>query len=554
VIDALALMAQEGGMGTFYAIRRSLAETAGAGAALRTRPPHPAANQGGSVHATCEACRDVRLHGPTPDQLIDPHLFPEVHRERDHIEQAECRPPAHEVIEWHLTYIAEAYLPSHVARLTQGLDKANWSEERFEPTRVVPSMRESPGRGGWTNLGILVPKAHWPGFGVRAAPLPDGVASVRIALWSVTSSLTVLVAGFEWDSRWADSLDRIAKTDYESALIPTGGGGHTIYSPALLKELEARRLRRNMHRHLSAWLRDHVPGAFADLDAHHPALDVVTSAWARPFCGDPPVQTYDYREALGLEAQFPIGSSASLPAWRLAFPDRRDPDVLTLAARTVEGFDEKILGIYGGGVSAWGLANHLRNKADSLMCAWASGRLLDRLHAELASGRDRAPTPDESPEAFAKRLSRDVNRILRRGTDAAAFCSDVLERPREWGPLRVLLGVDWVMHYPPLTTFELRDNWTRWITEQARLVRRLGQEQQSNSSTIAQLTGLAMNIRTQNQVRLLTFFAVLFAALTIAIGILQFTRTPTVRLPTTTHRSTVLSRPSGPSARVRLLP
>jgi DNA (cytosine-5)-methyltransferase 1 len=37
VIDALALMAEEGGMGTFEAIRRSLAETAGVGAALRTK-------------------------------------------------------------------------------------------------------------------------------------------------------------------------------------------------------------------------------------------------------------------------------------------------------------------------------------------------------------------------------------------------------------------------------------------------------------------------------------------------------------------------------------
>jgi site-specific DNA-cytosine methylase len=36
VIDALALQAQQGGMGTFQAIRRSLAQTAGAGAALRT--------------------------------------------------------------------------------------------------------------------------------------------------------------------------------------------------------------------------------------------------------------------------------------------------------------------------------------------------------------------------------------------------------------------------------------------------------------------------------------------------------------------------------------
>ena len=56
VIDALALMAQEGGMGTFQAIRGSLAETAGAGAALRTmaatsssRQPQPGVSGNGHV-------------------------------------------------------------------------------------------------------------------------------------------------------------------------------------------------------------------------------------------------------------------------------------------------------------------------------------------------------------------------------------------------------------------------------------------------------------------------------------------------------------------------
>jgi site-specific DNA-cytosine methylase len=56
VIDALALMAQEGGMGTFEAIRRSLAQTAGAGAALRTmtaacarRQPQPGVSGNGHV-------------------------------------------------------------------------------------------------------------------------------------------------------------------------------------------------------------------------------------------------------------------------------------------------------------------------------------------------------------------------------------------------------------------------------------------------------------------------------------------------------------------------
>jgi DNA (cytosine-5)-methyltransferase 1 len=56
VIDALALMAQQGGMGTFHAIRRTLAETAGAGAALRTmqatasrRQPQPGMSTNGHV-------------------------------------------------------------------------------------------------------------------------------------------------------------------------------------------------------------------------------------------------------------------------------------------------------------------------------------------------------------------------------------------------------------------------------------------------------------------------------------------------------------------------
>jgi DNA (cytosine-5)-methyltransferase 1 len=56
VIDALALMAQEGGMGTFEAIRRSLAESAGVGAALRTkkagcsrRQPQPGVSGAGHI-------------------------------------------------------------------------------------------------------------------------------------------------------------------------------------------------------------------------------------------------------------------------------------------------------------------------------------------------------------------------------------------------------------------------------------------------------------------------------------------------------------------------
>jgi hypothetical protein len=56
-----------------------------------------------------------------PPSLIDPHLHADIEREMDPDEQAEVPPPANEVVEWHLSYMAGAYLPSHAERLAEGL-------------------------------------------------------------------------------------------------------------------------------------------------------------------------------------------------------------------------------------------------------------------------------------------------------------------------------------------------------------------------------------------------------------------------------------------------
>ena len=154
-----------------------------------------------------------------PNPLIDEHVIMDVWTSLDPTEQAQSRPPPREAIEWHLTYLAEAYLPSHAERLREGLVAAGWTAggvgRQADP---VPAMRASAG-GGWTQLGVLVPpSAQSTAFGgMRPAALPDGVASVRVALWSVTSSLTVVSAGFEWDEHSGDVHDRIGKTDHRGS-------------------------------------------------------------------------------------------------------------------------------------------------------------------------------------------------------------------------------------------------------------------------------------------------------------------------------------------------
>ncbi len=455
--------------------------------------------------------------------LIDPlasQLWESAH---DVEAREESRPPAHEVIEWHLTYAAEAYLPSHAERLQEALKEQGWTSSWSPPPPdLVHSLRRSAFGGAWTNLGVVFPPGHTYWGDVKEGALPDGVASVQLALWSVTPSLTVLVSVFEWDSEQAESLDRLAKSDFSRINLPMAGRRRQIVDPFAHKRMEIDRRRRELRRRVGGWLAERAPGAFTDLGQPLPALDVLTTALARPF-EDIPSQTgwYDYRVALSLDAPFQVGLSPSLPHWRLAFPDGgRDEHVLTLAARTIDAFD--CLEREGGyEVNRFGLSSYLRYRVDDLVCGWAAMNLIGALRAELSRARDRGPAENEGSGAFARRLSRDVDQVLRRGADASAFCAEVLHRPEELGPLRVFRGLDFTLEAQVGRKVDLSNDWPRWLSDQARVVERLEQDLQRRVSTAAQLSGLVVSIRVQDQMRLLTLAAVVFAIAALVVGILQ---------------------------------
>jgi hypothetical protein len=325
---------------------------------------------------------------------------------------------------------------------------------------------------------------------------------------------------FEWSDQAAEKLNDVAWADYSTAAVPSGSG-RSIYDPYAMKALEAARARRRGHDRLTGWLRERLPGAFTDLDARLPALDIITTARATPFADDPPLTTYDYRRALDLDRALYVGTSPSLPGWRLALDNREMPDVLTLGGRTCDVFDERILGTYGGEVSRWGLANYMMERIDDLVCAWATARLLSLLRLESASVRDRAPRAHESGRDFARRLSRDVGTVLRRGADSAALADDILDRPEGVGPMSPLRSIDFLVESPFERAEPLRETWQSWMTREATMVRRAERDQRERLATAAQLTGLVVNVRTQEQMRWLTVAAVVFAVVAVALGVLQ---------------------------------
>lgn len=458
-------------------------------------------------------------------------------RRSDADRQAECRPPAHEVVEWHLTYIAEAFLPSHAGLLAERLRTVGWAEQAMAPRgELVPWLRGRSIGGGWANLADLLPLKGQPGPFVKRASLPDGVLRVGIRLMSITSSLTLMVASFEWDNWWREELDRIAKTDYETQFVPASGGGFVQYDPFSYKQLQARYERRRMHKHVASWLTDRFPGAFRELNANLPTLDVITSARARPFQEEPPLTTFDYREALSLERLFPIAESNTLPGWRVALSNPEDPTVLTLGGRTADVFSRPALGQFYE-QSATGLDAMLSFRIQELMSSWATVNLMGSLHRYLASTRDRVPTRDESTGRFARRLSRDVDQVLRRGTDAGAVCADLLAAPSR-DPLGFVRSLAFTVDLGGTTT-KLSDTWSQWIADQAEGVRRLEQDQREWLAASTGVSGLAVNIRLQRWIGLFAVLALLLtsAGVWIAILELQATRATNHQAPTRASRT-----------------
>ena len=413
----------------------------------------------------------------------------------DDAERWACRPPQHEFIEWHLSFFTEAYLPSQSAALSRRLRELGWSESRSlasVPSDPVLPLRTGSLGGGWTNLRTLLGSAPTfdPFSHSRVEQLPDGVTSIRLWLWSVTPSLTVLIVGAEWDVYAGDALDRIAKTDYETAAVPSGNG-HQMFTPAFRKRFEAGRRRRLMHQQLASWLAERVPGAFTDLGEPLPFLDVVTAALARPFGeGAVPEKMWDYRDMLGLMRQGATGTSPTLPGWTLALPDHDEPEVLTLGARTADVFTHSLLGRFGGQESRWGLEYYLSGRVDGLLCGWTTLRLLQAFEKYLALTRDRAPASDESLSDFAERLARDEIDVLRHGADAATLCADIKSWPSDLGPALLFRNLDCKISYGHKQAREsLRSIWEWQLDQRVARVARLEHDQRERLSTVAELSG-----------------------------------------------------------------
>jgi hypothetical protein len=304
-------------------------------------------------------------------------------------------PPEDESLEWQGVCVVEAYGPSRVRGLLEGVERLGWNRKQLGDVRdstlgewIVRSRGSSLG-AGFSPITLTRERPRFGGAGSYQAPLPPGIDHARGFVLAPTPALTVFVLFCVFEDVPAGAIEVILRETFqtEQERFDTGWRTHT----AANRKLDALRAERQRLRECAGdFLRSHLPGAFTlDLERELPACEVVTTTIRRPFeRSKADLRTLHHPFwMLGFDHETGAWRSEDMAGFSLHLPNgfSRSP-ALVLAGR----HDEVFAGIdssYGGG-DRERFANYLHLRLYGLVALWASYQLLRGYHAVLASARD----------------------------------------------------------------------------------------------------------------------------------------------------------------------
>ncbi len=156
------------------------------------------------IHALLDRLRHRRgAPDASPDEEIPTYVTEAIewHRGNHDVEEnAEGTPPDDEEIRLHAIWVVEAYPPSRIDNLKNGLELLGGNYEPIYnpgPGDWLADSRLQSWGGGWRNMGLIAPKSDSGLVGAdHRADLPAGVQYVEGALHQVLPSVTIAVFCF----------------------------------------------------------------------------------------------------------------------------------------------------------------------------------------------------------------------------------------------------------------------------------------------------------------------------------------------------------------------
>jgi hypothetical protein len=422
-------------------------------------------------------------------------------------------PPADERLSWHAVWLVEAYLPSNIPALIEGLERFRWYKEGDESVAdFISNCRLNLGSGGSMHIPMLRPPAEKGSFFPDSLKreLPPGVKLVTGQIQIVSYSLTLLIAGFRFDESVSNEVDATLRRRYKT-FTRRSGRGRSVMMPTFqrrdaMHDLEAAKIRA-----CREWLASHVPGYFASTETgpDTPATALLTTKLAALFSD--------------AEWLFPIGFTRGIayeqwgtPITGLRYAQRsrkdgapvlfgRESDLLADARLTQQGQSWE-----------WLLPYYVEMSLTEVFGLVAIDAMLTNAAQRVARLRDSIVTEDTSSEKQLQSVKRQLRSV---NSDIASLTSEITTwtvRPawlfRDVPEMQV---VETLSRRPP-DSKPFRTRSMEWVTQRAREVGELEAATRDLLIAMSAITGALENVRLQKSIRWLTRLT-LFVAL-VALG------------------------------------
>jgi hypothetical protein len=428
-------------------------------------------------------------------------------------------PPDGERLTWHGVWLVEAYLPSSIPALVDGLERFGWQSDRDESVGdFIAKCRLSPGGGGLMPLPMLRPpavKGFFPGSLNRE--LPPGVELVTGQIHILSHSLTVLISGFKFDDSVSDEVNLALRRRYRTYHRPTKTG-NTIMLPTFqrrdaMHDLEAAKI--NACRE---WLKRRAPGYFssAGSGSSAPATILMTTKV------DPLFEHHDWLHTIGLSYAFEPWET-SITGLRYARRSARE------GAPVLFGREPDLLAVpklnQNGQPLGWLLRHYIEMELAGLLALMAIEQIL--IDASRRLGRLRDSIATDNMSSSAKQLASVKGQLGSFNSGIASLASEMqtwAKRPawtfRELPDLQLVRDPN--AEGPPDSpdSRPLRQQLLDWQVERAREVGELEASTRSLLIALSEITGALENIRLQNALKWLTLIAICIAAVALVVGVI----------------------------------
>jgi hypothetical protein len=461
------------------------------------------------------------------------------HREhRDAKENIDGLPPESEEIRHQCVWVVEAYPPSLVKGLAEGLQKHGWAVPTFahsiDAVAWLDDSRKGLFGGGWLNLGVITsPESQGGWMQHRVMSLPEGIEYIIGGLYQTLPSVTFAVFQFVLS---VDSRDRgveeCLRRQYQSIGERTSGG-YTIHTPENQRIAAVRESRRDLRRSCENWTGSHFPGFFSRTNATtkrgFPTCELITFKEKRGFELGTPEKVPNFLWTIGIESPFGAWQSAELPGLRFGQAlDRMqgdEPWAWILAGRWSEIFsdDEELKGY--GDRTRDGITSRLSmtfGRTPVMLALWA---MLNEWAEQLSTQRDKvarliAPNQlgallEVQTELGSQQgdLGPILDEVQRLATNEKRFMYDLCE----------FLPVDERLFKGPLFKWMLENIMAQLEIMRAReaAIRQSITIATETIQAITQHKLAAVNLTLQQTMTWLTFVGIVVAVIALVVGLPQ---------------------------------